>query len=169
MHLPSIWWALPEPMVGDIPVSLTARCWGRKYFDLQHWRAAIEKLAPAWKRHLAIGELALVWQKSLNVSARNIKQCGCDGVYPIQRKLYGLSTSLHNSLFNTLGPRQNGRHFTDDIFKCISLNEDTWIPFKISLKFVPNGPIDNCPGDKPLSEPMMVSLLMHMGHSASMS
>ena len=25
---------------------------------------------------------------------------------------------------NTLRPRQNGRHFTDDIFKCIFLNEN---------------------------------------------
>ena len=44
---------------------------------------------------------------------------------------------------------------------------------KISLKFVPNGPINNIsamvqimawrrPGDKPLSEPMMVSLLTHI-------
>ena len=26
--------------------------------------------------------------------------------------------------FNTLTPRQNGRHFPDDIFKCIFLNEN---------------------------------------------
>ena len=75
--------------------------------------------------------------------------------------------------FNTLGPRQNGRHFPDDIFKCIFLNENVWIPVKISLKFVPKGPINNTPalvqimawrrpGDKPLSEPMMVSLPTHI-------
>ena len=50
-------------------------------------------------------------------------------------------------------------------------NKDIRIPIRISLKFVPKGPINNnaalvqimswChPGDKPLSEPMMVSLLM---------
>ena len=27
-------------------------------------------------------------------------------------------------VFNTLRPRQNGRHFSDDIFKCIFLDED---------------------------------------------
>ena len=75
--------------------------------------------------------------------------------------------------FNTLRPRQNGRHFADDIFKCIFLNENVWISIKISLKFVPKGPIYNIPalvqimawprpGDKPLSEPMMVNLLMHI-------
>ena len=31
----------------------------------------------------------------------------------------------------------NGRHFADDIFKWIFLNENVWIPIKISLKFVP--------------------------------
>ena len=74
---------------------------------------------------------------------------------------------------NSLRPRQEGRHFPDDIFMCIFLNENVWIPIKISLKFVPKGPIDNIPalvqimawrrpGDKPLSEPMMVSLLTHI-------
>ena len=47
--------------------------------------------------------------------------------------------------FNTLRPRQNGRHFADDILKCIFLNENVWIPIEISLKFVPKGPIDNIP------------------------
>ena len=67
----------------------------------------------------------------------------------------------------------NGRHFADDIFKCICLNENVWNPIKISLKFVPMGPINNIPamvqimawrrpGDKPLSEPMVVSLSTHI-------
>ena len=49
------------------------------------------------------------------------------------------------SLRNTLRPRQNGRHFADDIFKCIFLNENVWIPIEISVKFVPKGPINNIP------------------------
>ena len=72
--------------------------------------------------------------------------------------------------FNTLKQRQNGRHFPDDIFKWIFWNENGWISINISLKFVPRGPINNIPtlvqvmawrrpGDKPLSEPVMVSLL----------
>ena len=44
---------------------------------------------------------------------------------------------------NTLRPRQNGRHFPDDIFKCIFLNENVLISIKISLKFVPKGQINN--------------------------
>ena len=80
--------------------------------------------------------------------------------------------SKPNSI-SSLRPRQNGRHFADDVFKCIFLNENVWISLKISLKFVPKGPINNIPalvqimawrrpGDKPLSEPMMVSLPTHI-------
>ena len=58
-------------------------------------------------------------------------------------------------------------------FKCIFLNENVWILIKISLKFVPKCPVNNIPalvqivawrrpGDKPLSEPLKVSLLMHI-------
>ena len=46
---------------------------------------------------------------------------------------------------NTLRPRQNGRHFPDDNFKCIFLNENVWRSIKISLKFVCKGPINNIP------------------------
>ena len=81
--------------------------------------------------------------------------------------------------FDTLRPRQNGRHFAGDIFKRIFLSENCRILIKISLKFVPHGLINNSSalvqimarhrlgdkplaGDKPLSEPMMVSLLTHI-------
>ena len=58
-------------------------------------------------------------------------------------------------------------------FICIFLNENASISIKISLKFVPKDPINNIPtlvqimawrlsGDKPLSEPMMDSLLTHI-------
>ena len=74
---------------------------------------------------------------------------------------------------NTLRPRQNGPHFPDDMFRCIFLNENVWIPIEISLKLVPKGSFNNNPaffqimawrrpGDKPLSEPMLVSSLMHI-------
>ena len=76
-------------------------------------------------------------------------------------------------VLNMLRPRQNGHHFADDTFKHIFLNENVKISIKISLKFVPKGPINNIPalvqivawrrpGDKPLSEPMMVKLPTHI-------
>ena len=77
------------------------------------------------------------------------------------------------SPFNTLRPRQIGCHFADNIFKCIFLIENVRIPIKISLNFVSKGPINNIPslvqimawrrpGSKPLYEPMIISLLMHI-------
>ena len=56
-----------------------------------------------------------------------------------------LYDGFENYIFNTLRPRQNGRHFADDMFKCIFLNENIWILIEISLKFVPQGPINNIP------------------------
>ena len=61
---------------------------------------------------------------------------------------------------NSLRPRQNGCHFADDIFKCIFLNEYVRSSIKMSMKFVPEDPINNIPalvqimawrrpGDKP--------------------
>ena len=59
------------------------------------------------------------------------------------------------------------------ILKWISLNENVWILIKMSLNFVCRRPINNIPalvevmawcrpGDKPLSEPMMVRLPTHI-------
>ena len=50
---------------------------------------------------------------------------------------------VETTSINTLRPRQNGRDFADDIFKCIFLNENVRILIKISLKFVSMGPINN--------------------------
>ena len=89
-----------------------------------------------------------------------------------ESRVMGLYLALM-CLFNTLRPGRNEQHFADDIFKRIFFNENAWISIKISLKFVPKGPINNIPaliqmmawrrsGDKPLSEPMMVNLLTHI-------
>ena len=77
------------------------------------------------------------------------------------------------SSINSLRPRPNRHHVADDILKCIFENENEWISHRISLKFVPKVRINNIPalvqmmawrrsGDKPLSEPMMASLLTHI-------
>ena len=87
----------------------------------------------------------------------------------------GSDSNLKIMIINTLRPRQSGWHGADDIFKCIFLNKNVWIP----MKFVPKRPINNIPalvqimvwrrpGDKSLSEPMMVSWSTHLCHSASM-
>ena len=73
------------------------------------------------------------------------------------------------NIFNSSPPGQNGRLFADDIFICIIVNKKFRILVKISLKFIPKGPIDNNLalfhimawrqiGDKPLSELMQTWL-----------
>ena len=75
---------------------------------------------------------------------------------------------------NTFRLRQmDAYYFADNIFKCIFLNENVWFTIEISVKFVPKGPIKNIPalvqimawrrpGHKPLSDPMLISLPMHI-------
>ena len=48
----------------------------------------------------------------------------------------GLSLHWLSQIINTLRLRQNGGHFPDDSFKCIFLNEKTWILNLISLNLV---------------------------------
>ena len=77
------------------------------------------------------------------------------------------------NMFNSLRPRQNGRLFADDTFKRIFVNENIRISTENSLKLVPKCLINNIPalvlimawrrpGDKPLSEPMLVRSLTHI-------
>ena len=83
------------------------------------------------------------------------------------------ATRAHWCLINSLRPRQNGRLFADDTFKCIFLNKNIRISTKNSPKFVSKGLINNIPalvlimawrrpGDKPLFEPMLVRSLTHI-------
>ena len=73
--------------------------------------------------------------------------------------------------FHTLRPRKSGRHFSDDIFKCISFNEE----FEFRLRchwnlFIGSSNIPALvqtmgrrrPGFKPLSEPIVVNLVTHI-------
>ena len=78
-------------------------------------------------------------------------------------------TAQYQVVINTLRLRQNCCHFAEDIFKCIFLNENVWISFKISVKIVPKGLVNNIPallqimawrwpGGKPLSEPIILCM-----------
>ena len=82
---------------------------------------------------------------------------------------------------NSSPPGQNGRHFADDIFKCIFMNEKFCILIRISLKFVPKDPVDNKSalvqvmagrrtGNKLLLEPMPTQFTdAYMWHKGEMS
>ena len=49
------------------------------------------------------------------------------------------------TVFNPSPPGPNNRHTTDDIFVYIFVNQKFRILIKISLKFVPEDPIDKTP------------------------
>ena len=90
---------------------------------------------------------------------------------PVTRKMFPFDdvimrcNPLNPGRFNASPPGQNGRHFADDIFRCIFVMEKFCILSKISLKFAPWVPIDNNlvlvyimswrQIDKPLSEPVL--------------
>ena len=121
--------------------------------------------------HLMIGVITYPWWKLRSMFYLHHCRFVCNiRLYkPLWRTVHGQTRD--NAHVNTLRPKQNGRHFSEDIFKCIFLNGNVQITIKISLKFVPKGPINNVPaliqkmawrpGDKPLSEPMTVRLLIY--------
>ena len=145
----------------------------------------VEFLSGSWKWKMKFWQSEIPWFKQ-NVNyfiymylrrARrvNISWRWCHHVcaYPPRFQLGRFSSPSfchYIMVINTLRPWQNGCHFADSVFKCFFL-KDNWL--KISLKFVPKGPINNIPslfqimawrwtGDKPLSEPMMFNLVTHI-------
>ena len=115
-----------------------------KFCDMQQQQCLLQKCNPVTLFHLS-------WQ------------LGCEGKCKI-----AIRSCTSNTYFNTLRPRQMAA-----IFQCIFMNENVLISIKISLKFVPKGQINNIPalvmimawhrpGDKPLSEPRLESLLTHI-------
>ena len=127
-----------------------------KRLSKQSWGCWFEMLScPLWRHHNA----KLMFHPAMMVSGKSVS---CNQSLPVHE----ISKQRSPVTFNTLRPRQNGRHFTDNIFKCSFLNENVWILINISLKVVPKGPINNIPalvqimawrriGDKPLSEPKL--------------
>ena len=62
-----------------------------------------------------------------------------------QRNVSSAIWQKHMFSFNTFRPRQNGRHFANDIFKWIFLNENIWIWINMSLKYDPDGQVEKIP------------------------
>ena len=77
------------------------------------------------------------------------RACKCNSIVrgSIGRQCVSEPTSFTGRLLlywvNTLSPRQNDRQFADDIFKCIFVNEKVCIFIQMSMKYVPNGPVNN--------------------------
>ena len=105
------------------------------------------------------------WVKHIKIYTGIIFDKNVIGILP--RYTYHDETAINHGL-NSSPPGQNGHHFAGNSSRYIFVNEKFCVLTKISLKFVPKGPIDyksalvqimawRRPGDKPLSEPMMVS------------
>ena len=81
-------------------------------------------------------------------------------------------------IFNILRAIQNGNQFSDENFKCILFKENILIAIKISLKFVPKGPVNNISSDNGLVPARRQAIIWtnygyftdaYMPHSALMS
>ena len=125
---PMFWWTLLVPSIAQ-----TDAVWIDRSF-LISW---IERIS--WFPDVVMDQDVMVW-----VSFKFILVIH----YLVENRVSILNDGTSRkrlSFFKTLRPRQNECHFTDDILKCIFLNENVWIPIEVSLKSVLNGPIDNIP------------------------
>ena len=139
-----------------IPSSFPLNCVNHGLYTVMHFSRRFPDNFVLWSKTVDCPETACqVLRKRLNGWVPQIYYC--DALW----------------FLNSLRPRLNRRPFADNIFKCIFSNENEWFSPRISLKFVPKVRINNIPalvqimawrrpGDKPLSEPVMVSLLTHI-------
>ena len=56
--------------------------------------------------------------------------------WPVTRKMFPFDDVIMGTDENTSSQEKNGRHFADDVFKCIVMDENLHIWIKISVKFV---------------------------------
>ena len=110
---------------------------------------------------LGYGSTADLWFPSQRASKPNAKNDSLSWRHHGTGGFKYLRIPLLYNAFYTWKSRQNGRHFTDDIFKCMFLNGIVWISLMISPKFLSKFRINNIPvmvqiiGAKPLCEPVM--------------
>ena len=102
---------------------------------------------------------------------------GCDLDWFGTDQRLALIWNINNTfMINTLSPRRNGHNFPDDIFKGICLHENDelrlrfhwrlFLSFQSSIFATLVQTIAwRWPGDKPLSEAMVVSLLAHVHYT----
>ena len=127
---------------------------------------------PKWRPFCPDGD-KLKWKKKKKKKTACVITCVQCSTFEGCMPCFLWCFSIYRSLTHWGQDKLHGRHFPDDIFTRIFFNENVWISIKISLKFVPKGPINNIPslvqimawrrpGDKPLFEPMMVRWPTHI-------
>ena len=110
-------------------------------YTLIHGVSAISTFIKAWQSHSSI----INGRVKPSRIARGHVGCWVE-IHPASRTVWGVEITPHVCHYKRL------THFTldkmivilaDDNFKCIFLNENYWIPIRISLEFVPTSPIVN--------------------------
>ena len=81
------------------------------------------KVSKTQHRHLEFFHCSEFWLGSWQYGCREACQ-SAKSVTQSQHRTNGLSWVPKKPYFNTLRLRQNGRHFANDIFSCIFLNEN---------------------------------------------
>ena len=112
-------------------------------FPQMHWIMDCDKIYQMWCKYCSVGSVSHLsshlWMIGWCLAWLTSKQSGTKPNSVAKIWLPNLVS------YNTLRPKQNGRNFADDNFKCIFFNENASIPINISLMFVPQGPINNIP------------------------
>ena len=138
-------------------------------------------IKPRWYTHVG-KHSAMDWRLKLYTwHPISLRKTGNINTSP---SILNVSKCTQHVFVTSMRATQNRYHFADGIFKCIFLNENASILLKICLRVLFSRTRINTipalfeimawrrPGNKQLSETMMVSLLTHicvMRHSASVS
>ena len=179
---------LPQSLFGIYiwPIKLTTS--NHKYppfwnslMEFLHWLCGVHVIIVTMLKILTGKQYSYRWSHKCTLVflvSRYSHCCVFFGFIYSSCRMYMLSLCLqwrcrHNTTMNTWRLSQNCSHFAADYFKYIFFNENVWIPIQIALKFVSMGSISNIaawvqimawrrPGDKPLSETIMVRLPTHL-------
>ena len=170
MFLICTWWRHQVETIS----ALLAICAGNSPFPKGQWRGAlmftlISARINGWVNNREAGDLRR-YRTHSDVIAMNWRHMAQFSHHEWKCSRDPFVTSI---MFNTLSLRRNGRHFIDDTFKRVFMNENIRISINFSLKFVPKCLINNIPalvqiiawrrpGDKPLSDPRMENLPTHI-------
>ena len=177
--------ASAAPEVNNLPIAMAVIEVGLNYHlllqNFLHYTSGLAKRLSSWHT----GTLSLLAICGGNPPVTSLKPSDAEHLcflscYVVSQQAveqtstgYSRPNDVHIDGFYTLRPRQDGCHFADDISTSILLNENGCILITFSLKYVRKGPIENNPAlvqimawrrsdDKPLSEPMMVSLFTYI-------
>ena len=144
------------------------RCGPSSYFEhkVSHSISNVVSLTKIWYHETSLGKVAK-WTESLTSATPRLDNAVLKAHWYRTRWPFQIHSWTHWSRDNIAAILRMA--FSNAFFFC----ENVWISLRISMKLLPNVRINNIPafvqimawctpGDKPLSEPMMFSLLTHI-------